>query len=335
MDSKDQKTNLKTPAKPTQQGVAKPVRPAGVKSSSVSNTKPTTTGKASVTRTGNMGRSTMSAGSQKSLAQTNSQLTKAANAPKTTSAPKTAATPKATNVPKVTPMSSREKMEKSVRGLSFTGGGVGNNVPLSDGSKLSANKDDKSRRKVGGIVLDMETIQDANKQKLSGKGNRKKIVIIIVLSVLLLLSLAYLAFTLMTYFNSKKIPNLKYSVVSEVDANWLVEGQQSTQFIVRKGLKAGKIYKIDSKLHIESTLKVNIEITVKVTSKGSPVNVSLMGLGKNFVNKQGTSVYEYQGGLEGGGTIDVFNTIDFKNAPSYINSDNVEILISANITVAK
>ena len=87
------------------------------------------------------------------------------------------------------PMTAEEKLKRSMRGLSYTSSGIGginNNSNVAD-SKGSA------RKKVGGVVLDLETIQGANKQKLETKGRRNGVAIMI-LSLLLVVSLSLIAY---------------------------------------------------------------------------------------------------------------------------------------------
>lgn len=238
-----------------------------------------------------------------------------------------------TGTSKTAPASAKEKLEKSLKGLSFVGSGAGSSK-IDAGANLNLSTDDKSRKKVGGVVLDMETIQDANKQKLSGKGNRRNVAIIIVLSVLLALSLVYLAIAVSAYFKSRKEPNCIYSIISEVDASWIIDGQKKNEFILRDGIKSGTICEIDSKLQINSIERLKIEIILSVTLNGEPIRAGLMGLNDNFVNKYDTTVYEYNGVFEGGGTIDLFTGIDFNGTPDNVTSENIKIDIVANITLA-
>ena len=235
---------------------------------------------------------------------------------------------------KTAPGSAKDKLEKSLKGLSFAGGGVGSSK-IDLGPDITKTSNDKSRKKVGGVVLDLDTIQDANKQKLSAKSNRRNTVIIIVLAVLLVLSLAYLAVTLMAYFRGKKEPCLRYEMSTEVDANWLIEGNRRTEFAIRQGLESGMVYEIDSKLQVNTIQRVNISITLTIRVAGEEiVPAGLLGLNPKFINAPDTSHYVYQGGLEGGGIIDVFTGIDFKGAPSHLSSDNVQIIIKATLTFA-
>ena len=75
----------------------------------------------------------------------------------------------------VTPLSAEEKLKKSMKGLSHMGGGGGGGLNIDTG--ITLNTDDKvERKKVGGVVLDVETIQDANKQKLQTSNKRRNVV---------------------------------------------------------------------------------------------------------------------------------------------------------------
>ena len=87
-------------------------------------------------------------------------------------------------------ISAEEKLRKSLKNLSYTSGGA-TNISSSPTTKASTAKKD-TRKKVGGVVLDVETIQDATKQKLETRGKRNN-VFILILVLLLVISLIYLA----------------------------------------------------------------------------------------------------------------------------------------------
>ncbi len=240
--------------------------------------------------------------------------------------------PRNPNLSSINRQSATERFERGSRTLSHMNGGT-------TGAKLyrinRPDQDAMSRRQVGGVVLDTELIQDANKQKLNSTKSKQKTAVIVVLSVLLALSLVYLIFAIAGYSKQSANPNCKYNLTSEVSAHWVVDDNTETEFSVREGLSSGKIYEIESILVIDSEDKVNIRLTITATLDGKEIFIS--GLDKsadNLVRVDGKNTWVYVGGHQGVGEVYLFNGIDFFGAPNNLTSENVNITVHAEITKA-
>lgn len=266
----------------------------------------------------------------KSGTKSTSSATKTSStASKTTGSSRTSSTTKST---KTTPASNKEKLEKSLKGLSFAGSGVGS-TKIDTSKDLNTASNTKDRKKVGGVVLDMETIQDASQQKLSGKGNRRNNVIIIVLSLLLIISLVYLAIAIAQYNQSKKEPNCRYDIVSDVDARWMIDGRTNTKFVVGNGLEADTILTLQSELQINTLERVDILLKLDVKIDGENFIIAgLDGINDNLIRVEGKNEWKYRNSYQGGGLLYMFGGIDFSGAPSKLNSKNVSIKVTATIT---
>lgn len=225
--------------------------------------------------------------------------------------------------------SSSEKFERGSRTLSHISGG-------SSGAKLyriDRPSQDDSRRKVGGIVLDTDIIQDANQQKLADTTNKRKTVTIVILSMLLALSLVYLVVAVAGYTRRGVEPNCRYHLSSEVDAYWLVENNTQTEFSVREGLANDRIYEIESLLVVNSDDKINIKISITATMDGNEIFIAgLYESADNMVRVEGKNAWVYVGGHQGAGQVHLFKGIDFFGSPAGLNSKNVDINIYAEIT---
>jgi len=224
------------------------------------------------------------------------------------------------------PMSAEEKLRKSMRGLSYTGSSASGSK-LSGGSSInSANTG--ARKKVGGVVLDIDTIQDAHNQKFETKGRRNNVVILI-LSLLLVVSLVYLVIAFMGYKNGKKEANLKYFV--EGEAEWVIAGSNKTEITLRKGLTTDKIYLIDSALKVNTKDSVKITIEIKLLLEGEPILVPGLNEASDLVRVE-NNTFEYKEIITGGGTIPIFKGINFSDAPTNLTSDNISIEVKAYVT---
>lgn len=228
-------------------------------------------------------------------------------------------------------MSAEEKLKKSLNNLSHTGSSGGINAELKT-SKTSSYSGEK-RRKVGGVVLDIEAIQEASNQKIDTRGKRNN-AIITILVILLIISLVYLTITVVNYINSKRSPNCRYSIQGDVQAEWIVEGSKETEFLVQDGIAPGTIYWINSNIDIQTEENVTLTITIKVSCDGEEINVGLTGLGENIILAE-NGTYIYDGVISGGGTVHLFEGIDFNaELPENINSRNIKIEIVAYLTLA-
>lgn len=222
-------------------------------------------------------------------------------------------------------MSAEEKLQKSMKGLSHMGGGGGG---LGLNSDITKEKN-TTRKKVGGVVLDMETIQDANKHKLHTKGKRNSVVIL-VLSLLLVVSLVYLLIAIIGFNNSKKEPNCRFKV--EGNATWTIEGKSKTEFILPQGITRDMIFVINAALNINTTESVGLYIDVKALLNGEEILIAgLHEHNTELVRVQNTNRFVYQSAIVGGGTIHLFNGIDFSEAPHDLTSDNLVLEITAHL----
>lgn len=226
------------------------------------------------------------------------------------------------------PMSKEDKLKRSMKGLSHMNGGMGGGASLDSlNSATKMSKDKSERKKVGGVVLDLDTIQGANQQKFETKGRRNN-VIILILSLLLVISLVFLAISIVRYKNSKKKANLKYTV--EGSAEWVIEGGSKTEVLLRQGLARDMIYLIDTDLNITTSDSVSLIIEIEVLLDGSPILISgLHEANEKLVRIDNTNNYEYQGEIVGGGVIQIFDGIDFTDAPANLSSNNIKININA------
>lgn len=235
--------------------------------------------------------------------------------------------PKSTNLPR---KSAEERLKHTMKNLSYTSGGSNNlNVNLSKPTQPQST----GRRKVGGVVLDMDTIQEATNQKIDTRG-RKSTVVIIILAVLLVISLVYLAVSIVSYFNNKSEPNCFYKINAPegISAEWRVENAKDTEFMVCDGLGTDTIYLVSSSLIINSTDAVTIDITVKVTCEGKEVEITGLSEPNEKLLENDDGSYSYDGVISGGGTIHLFEGIEFGRVPSYLTSRNVVIEVTATLT---
>ena len=226
--------------------------------------------------------------------------------------------------------SAEEKLKRSMKGLSHTGSG-GGGIGLTTSTQITKSKNSE-RKKVGGVVLDMETIQGAHKQKFETKGRRNNVVIL-VLSLLLVVSLVYLVIAMLGYQKAKEAPNCRFEVKGDASASWLVEGSTKTHFHIAKGLLPDTIYMIDARLNIETTTEVTLTIEVDATIDGKAFLISGFKDGNdNLIRIDKTNKYEYKVNITGGGTIEIFKGIDFSNAPLNLKSSNVRIEVNAYVS---
>jgi len=228
-----------------------------------------------------------------------------------------------------TSMSAEERLKRSMRNLSYTSGGLGNaNTQSSNRGKPAI---DASRKKVGGVVLDIETIEDANKQKFETRGRRNN-VIILILCLLLVVSLVYLAIAIISYNNSKKPPNCIYEVEGDASAEWIIQGGSKSKFRISQGLGPDTVYLLDSTLNIKTDESVVLTIEIEVLLEGKPILIAGLHESHNNLTRVGqTNTFVYQGTITNGGKILLFKGIDFSEAPSNLTSDNVKIKVIANL----
>ena len=241
---------------------------------------------------------------------------------------------------KIKTQSAEDKLKKSMKTLSYTGGGTGGSTPIRVTNRPTStqNTSKEDRKKVGGVVLDVETIQGASKQKFETRGRRNN-VIILVLVLALVVSLVFLAITIVDFQKSKKPPNLRYSMqgAAAQACEWSIAGGNKTKFVLPKGLSAGLRYDLSSSLKINTAADVNIIIEVIVLLEGEPIVVNLAynidhtqtfeRLSNSVENK-----FQYREGVYSGvGTLLVCDGIDFTDTPHNLSSENIEIEVIAYI----
>lgn len=245
---------------------------------------------------------------------------------------------KVSNSPKLKGLSAEEKLERSLKNLSHTSS-TSTNTRLNNYASNSYKKTKStstrgtSRKKVGGVVLDVETIQDANKQKFETKTKRNNVVILI-LSLLLVASLIYLALAILNYRNSKREPNCQYLVHGDAEAEWIVEGKNDTKFTLRQGLATNMVYLLNSSINIKTTQTVMLSIEINVLIEDEPYMIwGLYEGNSNLIRVENSNEFVYETTIAGGGTIALFKGIDFSEAPDSLSSENVKIEIIANINI--
>lgn len=239
-----------------------------------------------------------------------------------------------------TRMSAEDKLKKSIKNLSYTSGGSGSmnmgttrtTAKSSSTAKSSiATTSETSRKKVGGVVLDVETIQDATKQKLETRGKRNN-VIIIILSILLVISLVYLAVAVVGYMNGKRESNCKFSVQGNAQAEWIIEGGKDTEFALKDGLEADSVYGFNCEIDIKTIEEVTLSVEIIVKLEGNEILVAgLKDIHDNLLRVEGENIFSYKGTISGGGRIKLFTGIDFADAPSNLNSRNITIEVIAHV----
>lgn len=284
-------------------------------------------------------KSTKSAGgvSSSSKSSTRSTGTPAVSSSRTTSGTATLARTRATAGARssTSGMSAEDKLKKSIKNLSYTSTGMSSasvTKQKSTGSKATA------RKKVGGVVLDVETIQGTTKQKFETRGRRNN-VIILVLSLLLVVSLVYLTITVIGYRKNKVAPNCKYLVSGDAQAEWIIEGGSKTAFHLPKDLVSNSVYVVNSKLKIKSSENVRISIEIKVLLDGEEVLIAGLyfknpdqDISDKYTRTENTNIFVYQDVVEGGTTINLFDGINFAEEPHNVNSKNTTIQVTANVT---
>lgn len=233
------------------------------------------------------------------------------------------------NNPNLSRRSASQRFERGSRSLSHINGGTSNKLYRINRD----NQGDMLRRQVGGVILDEDLIQDVNQQKLTATKSKQKTAAIVILSVLLVLSLLYLAFAIAGYSKNGKSNNCKYYITSDVSAHWVLDNNTETEFVLREGLASGKIYEIESILFIDSNEKVNIKITISAILNGREIFISgLEESADNLVRVDSKNSWVYVGGHQGFGEVYLFKGIDFFGAPENLTSDNVTITVHAEIT---
>lgn len=235
-------------------------------------------------------------------------------------------------------MSAEEKLKRSIKNLSYTSGGTGSmdlgSTAKSAKSSMTTASNDTTRRKVGGVVLDVDTIQDATKQQLQTKTKRNN-VIILVLGLLLVVSLVYLAITIAGYFNAKKSPNCHYKVMGSASASWELRESDKMDFVIAPGLEPNMLYEVTSTLNIKTTSTVTLTIEVKASVDGQSILIAgLSGAHDKLVRiSDDENKFVYDGSITGGGKFLMFTGIDFTDAPDNLTSDNITLEIIAHVNI--
>jgi hypothetical protein len=248
---------------------------------------------------------------------------------------------------KIKAQSAEDKLKKSLKSLSYTSGTSGGSTSrkttkstTTSSSKTTASKGTtkEARKKVGGVVLDVETIQDASKQKFETRGKRNN-VIILLLVLVLVVSLVFLAITIVDYQRAKKSPNLRYSIQGTAGdvCEWSIAGGSRTKFIMAEGLASGLQYDLDSYLNVKTPAGVCITIEIIALLHGEPIQVEVaydIDHNKTFerVHDESGNVFKYiDSTYVGGGVVHVFDGIDFTDAPYNLSSSNIEIEVVAYV----
>ena len=241
--------------------------------------------------------------------------------------------------PNIRELSAEDKLKKGLKNISYTSNtnfnSNLNNMETRSSSpvinKLNNSNNDPSRRKVGGVVLDIETIKDATKQKIQNQSKRNSVIIVILCS-LLIISFIYLAIAVVSYKGSKHEPNCRYLITGDVEAEWIVEGRNQTEFSLKKGLSSNMVYLLDSSINIKTTSTVLLNIEIKVLLNDEPIMIAgLQDMNKSLTRVENSNKFMYENTITGGGIIYLFEGIDFSDAPSNLTSENITIEIIASI----
>ena len=224
-------------------------------------------------------------------------------------------------------MSAEEKLKRSLKGLAYTGSGAtGSSLGKTPQGKVDKNQ----RKKVGGVVLDLETIEDVNRQRYENKSRRNN-VIILVLSILLVASLVYLAVAIADYRKGNTDYNFSYVVEGDASAQWIVEGGDKLAFHIDEGLSSDTFYWLDSELKINTSDAVTLQIEVQVLVNGEQIVIEGLHLpNENLVREEGTNIYNYDGELTAG-KYHMFSALDFHQAPGNLNSKTTTIKVIARV----
>ena len=230
------------------------------------------------------------------------------------------------------------KLKKSLKNLSYTSGTSGASTASYGQTRLASRPKKEERKKVGGVLLDVETIQDATKQKFETKGRRKN-VIILMLVLALVVALVFVTITALNYRKSKKAPNLKYEIQGDAGelCSWKIAGGSQTKFVLQDGLSSGLVYALSSSLDIKTSLSVNITIEIVALLEGEPISVGLFYDVNNEetftkVSDETKNVFTYNNTIySGGGKLHVFDGIDFSDAPYNLTSKNIELEVIATV----
>ena len=236
------------------------------------------------------------------------------------------------------PMSVEERMRQSMKGISQMGGVSSGEGVLSGGTNSSYssakkdNKDDNDRKKVGGVVLDMDLMEGAQRQTFDTKGRRNN-VIIVVLSLMLVASIAFLFMAINEYKKGSRKPNLIYTM--EGEAEWIVMGNSNmTEIVLADGLYRDMVYLIDSDIKVNTTKSVSIRIEIEVLLEGAPLLINDLDFqAHEWERTEGTNIFTYYQSVVGGGMVEVFEGIDFSYAPYNLNSNNVVITVKGYVTL--
>lgn len=239
-------------------------------------------------------------------------------------------------------LSPEEKLQKSAKKLSYTSGsGLGQSgADLSKYIKKSASNSATERKKVGGVVLDMDTIQDVTSQKMNTRDKRNN-VIILILVLALIVSLVFLAITIVNYKKAGTPNNCFMKIEGDAGSSckWLVEGKEDVEFKVpqpdaRDGESlVDKVYRIKTQLVVNTTETVVLVINIKAEYNGAEfVIYGLTGMNEQLTrSSKDSNIFMFNGTITGGGTIDLFDGIDFTNAPNGLTSKNITLTITATV----
>lgn len=242
-------------------------------------------------------------------------------------------------------MSAEDKLKKSIKNLSYTSGGSTKVASSSSSKSTSSSKRSpkssskiEERKKVGGVVLDVETIQDATKQKFETRGRRNN-VIILVLVFALVVSLVFLAISIVSYQRSKRAPNLTYEIKGDASnsCQWVIENGSQTKFVLEDGLSTGLVYELTSELNIKTVESISVTIEIVALLNGTPIQVDLYYRGDNTetfnkVDVSGKNIFTYaETTYSGGGKLHIFDGIDFTDTPHNLTSKNVTLQVIASV----
>lgn len=227
-------------------------------------------------------------------------------------------------------LSPEEKLARGSRNLSYTAGsGFGSGRMDLPRFSRHAHDPSQERKKVGGVVLDVDTIQDVTSQKMNTRDRRNR-VIILVLSLALIASLLFLTITVLNYRKGSDPANCFFRIEGDAGANceWLVEGKKLTEFNPPKELDSTSVYKLKSQLLIDTAETVVIQLEVHVECNGKPFLITQLDNPHPLLTRaENTNIFVYSGTITGPKTVDLFDGIDFTSSPVNLSSQNLTMTV--------
>lgn len=236
------------------------------------------------------------------------------------------------------PLTPEEKLARSSRNLSYTAGaGIGNShIDLSRYARKPVDPG-AERKKVGGIVLDVDTIQDVTSQRMNTKDKRNR-VIILVLVLALIVSLLFLTITVLNYQKGTAPATCFFKIEGDAGSacGWLIENEDLTEFNPPDELNSTSVYELKSQLVVNTNVTVTLQLTIDVTCNGKPFLITqLHNPNPQLERLEDTNNFVYLGTITGPKIVDLFEGIDFTSSPEILSSQNLRMTVTAIVVQQK